>query len=137
RYAGLGEALAAAENGVISPEAKAAFEQAVKLDGENVRARYYLGVAAEQAGHPSEAAALWRAMIARAPAGVPWADFIRSEIARGEGGPGEGEVAAAGELNPGPRTVLSRRMAGRVARGRGRGGRRLGGGRRLRRCHVA
>jgi len=96
RYAGLGEALAAADGGMITPEAKTAFERAVKLDGENVRARYYLGLAAEQAGTPAEAASIWRAMIARAPADAPWADFIRGEIARLDGGPGEEEVAAAG-----------------------------------------
>ena len=32
-----------------------------------------------------------------APADAPWADFIRSEIARLEGGPGEEDVAAAAE----------------------------------------
>src|SRR5438128_2053812 len=59
RLAGLGEALAGAAEGRISGEAKASFQRAVALDAENVKARYYLGIAAEQDGRPAEAAATW------------------------------------------------------------------------------
>jgi cytochrome c-type biogenesis protein CcmH len=115
RFASLGEALAAAENGVINAEAQQAFERAVKLDGENVRARYYLGIAAEQAGRNADAVAIWRAMLARAPAGAPWADFIRSEVARLGAGPGEEEMAAAADLNPEQRSVMIRGMVDRLS----------------------
>jgi len=57
RLAGLGEALMAAADGNISAEARKLFERAVTLDRQNIKARYFLGVAAEQGGHPNDAAA--------------------------------------------------------------------------------
>src|SRR5437868_4316549 len=50
RQAGLGEALLAASDGEITPEARKAFTRAGELDGGNIKARYFLGVAAEQDG---------------------------------------------------------------------------------------
>jgi cytochrome c-type biogenesis protein CcmH len=87
RLAGLGEALIGAADGHVNAEAKALFERAVALDGQNIKARYFLGLAAEQDGRPNDAATLWRAMLAEAPADAPYADFIRSELARVAGGP--------------------------------------------------
>ena len=67
READLGEALTGAQNGVVTAEAKEAFDRAVGLDPRDVRARYFLGLAAEQDGRPKEAAAVWRALLAEAP----------------------------------------------------------------------
>ena len=69
READLGEALTGAPNGIVTAEAKQAFDRAVGLDARDVRARYFLGLAAEQDGRPKEAAAVWRALLAEAPAG--------------------------------------------------------------------
>ncbi len=88
RLAGLGEALIAAADGNVNPEAKALFEKAVALDRQNIKARYFIGLAAEQEGRPTEAANLWRAMLAEAPPDAPYADFIRSEVARIAGAAG-------------------------------------------------
>src|SRR5262249_9095988 len=63
REAALGEALVLAANGMVTAEAKAAFERAVGLDAGNVQARYFLGLAAEQDGDRARAAATWRALI--------------------------------------------------------------------------
>src|SRR5207249_10900206 len=73
RQAGLGEALVAASDGKVTPEAKRAFERAADLDAGNVKARYFVGVAAEQDGRPAAAAEIWRAMLAAAPPNAPWA----------------------------------------------------------------
>jgi cytochrome c-type biogenesis protein CcmH len=116
RLEGLGEALVAAANNVLTAEAKSAFERAVALDSENIKARYFLGVAAEQDGHPADAAAIWRAMLAGAPADAPWTDFIRSELARVEGGPNEKDVAdAAANGGPEQRNAMIRSMVERLA----------------------
>jgi cytochrome c-type biogenesis protein CcmH len=115
RLAGLGEALVAAGNGVITAEAKSTFERAAALDGENIKARYVLGVAAEQDGRPTDAAAIWRAMLAGAPADAPWAEYIRHELARVEGGPNEEDVAAAADLSTEQRTAMIRSMVDRLA----------------------
>ena len=116
RQAGLGEALAGAANGAVTAEAKAAFERAVAVDAKNIRARYYLGVAAEQDGRPADAATIFRAMLAGAPADAPWADFIRSELARLGGGPNGNELAAAGDLAPDQLVMIRRMVAGLAER---------------------
>ena len=54
RRADLGEALAAAAGGVVTAEAKAEFERAVALNADEVKASYFLGLAAEQDGRGSE-----------------------------------------------------------------------------------
>ena len=82
----LGEALVAAANGIVTADAKTAFERAVMLDPRDVKARYFLGLAAEQDGERSDAAAIWRAMLAEAPADAPWTAFVRQALARVEGG---------------------------------------------------
>jgi cytochrome c-type biogenesis protein CcmH len=115
RQADLGEALAMAANGTITDEAKMAFARAAELDRENVKARYYLGVAAEQAGNPADAAKIWRAMVAGAPPDAPWAEFIRHEIERVAPGPKQEDVAAAADLSPEQRMAMIRGMVERLA----------------------
>ena len=86
READLGEALTGAQNGIVTAEAKAAFERALGLDARDVRSRYFLGLAAEQDGRPKEAAAVWRALLAEASADAAWAGFVRESLARVEPG---------------------------------------------------
>ena len=62
READLGEALAGAANGVVTAEAKAAFDRSVARDPHEPKARYYLGLAAQQDGRNDEAAAIWRSL---------------------------------------------------------------------------
>ncbi|MBN8985358.1 MAG: c-type cytochrome biogenesis protein CcmI, partial [Rhizobiales bacterium] len=82
RRAGLGEALAGAANGVVTTEAKAEFERAVALDADEPKARYFLGVAAEQDGRPKEAAALWQDMLSKAQPDAPWRPVIEAALKR-------------------------------------------------------
>jgi cytochrome c-type biogenesis protein CcmH len=109
READLGEALAAAANGVVTGEAKQTFEKAVALDPNEAKANYFLGLADEQDGNRDAAAKRWRAMIENAPAGAPWVDFIRTALGRvtGEPVPGASGVSARqpsaqGSNEPGP-----------------------------------
>ncbi|MGB6350730.1 MAG: c-type cytochrome biogenesis protein CcmI, partial [Pseudolabrys sp.] len=71
RQSDLGEALAAAGNGIVTAEAKAAFERALVLDPNELKARFYIGLAAEQDGDRTKAAATWRGMLENAPADAP------------------------------------------------------------------
>jgi cytochrome c-type biogenesis protein CcmH len=100
RQSGLGEALVAASEGKVTPEAKKAFERAAELDAGNVKARYFLGLAAEQDGRPAAAA-----------------DFIRQEVTRVTGGPGpsQQDVAAASQLGPEQQMAMIRTMVTRLA----------------------
>ena len=124
RQAALGEALVFAANGVVTAEAKAAFEKALALDAGDVQARYFLGLAAEQDGDRPRAAAAWRALIEAAPPDAPWIDLVRGALARVEGGaasgaasagPSEEQVAASSDLNPAQRQVMIQGMVERLS----------------------
>ncbi len=121
READLGEAETAAADGVVTVEAKAAFERAVSRDPHEPKARYYLGLAAEQDGKSEDAAAMWRALLAEAPAGAQWVDFVRQALARTTGaqvataGPSANDVAAASNLSDDQRRDMVRGMVARLA----------------------
>jgi cytochrome c-type biogenesis protein CcmH len=84
READLGEALVAAANGIVTEEAKQAFERAFRLDGANVSARFYIGLAAEQDDRKDEAARVWRKLVADSPPGAPWLPLVQTALARVE-----------------------------------------------------
>jgi cytochrome c-type biogenesis protein CcmH len=122
READLGEAITGAQNGIVIAEAKAAFDRALALDPRDVRARYFLGLAAEQDGRPKEAAAIWRALLAEASADAAWAGFVRESLARvdpaaaaSQPGPSADDVAAASEMSPEQRTAMVQGMVSRLA----------------------
>jgi cytochrome c-type biogenesis protein CcmH len=146
RYAGLGEALTAAANGVVTAEAVAAFKQAVALDADDVKARFFLGLAAEQDGRVNEAVATWRALLDSAPPDAPWTEFIRTELKRvaGEGAPGanpdsgpsEEQVAAAKNLPPEQQVAMIKGMVERLAERLGKDGSDIEGWLRLVRSYM-
>jgi cytochrome c-type biogenesis protein CcmH len=119
RRADLGEALAAAANGVVTSEAKAEFERAVALNADEVKASYFLGVAAEQDGRADEAASIWRAMLAKAPADAPWRPLIQAALTRvgGSRAPAlsDDTMAAAKDMNEADRGAMIHGMIDRLA----------------------
>lgn len=72
READYGEALVAAARGGIDPEARAAFERAVKLDPAHAKGRFFLGLAAVQEGRRDDALRIWREVAALGGADNPW-----------------------------------------------------------------
>jgi len=119
RRADLGEALAAAANGVVTSEAKAEFERAVALNADEVKASYFLGVAAEQDGRANDAAAVWRAMLAKAPADAPWRPLLQAALARVGGSRppvlSDDTIAAAKDMNEADRGAMIHTMVDRLA----------------------
>jgi cytochrome c-type biogenesis protein CcmH len=119
RRADLGAALTAAAGGVITAEARGEFERAITLNAEDVKANYFLGLAAEQDGRAPEAASIWRAMLAKAPSDAPWRPLVQAALARvGDSsapGPSAGAVAAAKDMNEGDRSTMIRGMVERLA----------------------
>lgn len=121
READLGEALVAAANGVVTAEAKESFDRALALDAKLFKARFFVGLAAEQDGRNADAAAIWRDLLANAPADAAWTDFVRQELARVEGaavrapGPSAEDIAAADKLDPAQRDAMIRGMVERLA----------------------
>ena len=61
------EALAYANDGTITPQAKAELERALALDPKNIGARFYLGLAAAQDGDKAKARQLWTALLPDLP----------------------------------------------------------------------
>jgi cytochrome c-type biogenesis protein CcmH len=119
RRADLGEALAGTAGGVVTAEAKAEFERAIALSADDAKANYFLELAAEQDGRGSNAASIWRAMLAKAPPDAPWRPLVQDALARvgGSGAPAlsDDAVAAAKEMNGADRDVMIRRMVERLA----------------------
>ena len=133
RQTDLGEALTAANNGIVTDEAKAAFERALVLDAEDVRARFFTGIAAEQDGQRDRAAAIWRGMLEKAPPGAPWIQTIQQSMARigvtppaaapavatppvaAAPGPSADDVKASAEMSEADRDQMIRGMVARLA----------------------
>jgi len=96
RDSDLGEALAAAANGVVTDEAKKLFVRAVALDAKDSKARYFLGLADEQDGNREAAAEKWRSLLKDAPPNAPWVGFVRQALARVTGQPVPAPAAESG-----------------------------------------
>lgn len=87
RLSGLGEMETEAAGGQITSDARQKFEQAVKLDPKSPRARFYLGLASEQAGDKTGAITTWKAIVADSPPDAPWVPAIQERIAAAGGEP--------------------------------------------------
>jgi cytochrome c-type biogenesis protein CcmH len=94
--------MVAAANGVVTAEAKAAFERASALDKIDVKTRFYLGMAADQDGNRAQADAIWRDLLAGAPPGAPWVEIVRHALDRGAPGAAANAAPNASPLAPGP-----------------------------------
>jgi cytochrome c-type biogenesis protein CcmH len=108
RQAGLGEAILANAQGVVTAEARQAFQKATAADPALPQPRYYLGLAALQDGKPDEARAIWTKLAEEAPAGAPWAAALGQRIAALSG-------AAAGPDNAAGKSIAGLPPAERAA----------------------
>ena len=128
RQADLGEALTAAANGVVTAEAKSAFERALALDAKDVKARFYTGVAAAQDGDTAKAASIWATLLKDAPPGAPWEPMVRRALAQigaappaatarkaAPAGPSAADIAAANGMSQKDRGAFIRSMVARLA----------------------
>ena len=118
RRADLGEAMAAASGGVVTAEAKAEFDRAIALDPNEVKARYFTGLAAEQDGRKDDAVNIWRTMLASAPADAPWRPLVQGALVRvGVVAPklSDDTIAAAKDMTEGDRNAMIRGMVDRLA----------------------
>lgn len=126
RQTGLGEALTAQAGGVVTAEAKAAFEAALAADPNDPKALYFTGLAAEQDGQPQQAATIWSKLAAESPADAPWMGLIRQALARvgapmpasaapATPGPDQAQMAAAADLTPEQRQQMVRGMVDRLS----------------------
>ena len=121
RRADLGEVMAAAAGGVVTAEAKGEFERAQALDANEAKASYFLGLAAEQDGRKTDAADIWRAMLAKGPVDAPWRPLVTAALTRVAGEPPAAPalspetMAAAKDMNTGDREAMIKGMVERLA----------------------
>ena len=119
-----GEALVAAANGVVTADARVAFQQALAKDPRSAKARYYLALAAEQDGDKQCAGETYKALLAESP-NAPWAPTVRMRLAAlGEmapaatakiAAPPKEEAAAIASLSPEQRQAAIHGMVDRLA----------------------
>lgn len=136
---GLGESLVMVAQGVVTPEAVAAFEKALAERPDHPGARFYLALAQAQAGRTREAFERWLVLAAETPAEAPWralllerlgvaADELGVELAEvlpeapspiapaePVPGPTRAEMEAAAEMSAEEREAMIRGMVARLA----------------------
>lgn len=75
----LGEALVRLAEGTVTRDAIAAFDEALKHDARDPRARFYKGLALVQAGKDREALGIWTALLRDGPPHADWFAEIRAQ----------------------------------------------------------
>jgi cytochrome c-type biogenesis protein CcmH len=125
RQSDLGEAIFTSEGGIVTAEARMAFEAAQATDPTAPAPRFYLAIAAEQDGKPDQAATMLQALLADAPADAPWRDAVEMALARvqpgaakpggAQPGPTEEQVAAAQDMAPADRSAMINSMVTQLA----------------------
>lgn len=135
RDVGLGEALVAAAEGTIGPEAQAAFREALTVAPGAVLPRMYLAAALGQEGKTQEAVAAWKSLVASGTDADPWIGVAREELAKAEAmasgkpiapplgspaptspqpGPSAADVQAAGQMSAEDRAKMVGDMVARL-----------------------
>ncbi len=76
----LGEALTLAAEGVVTPDARAAFERELERNPSDPRARFYVGLAHEQAGEFDKALAAYLELGRDSTSDAPWLPQLRDRI---------------------------------------------------------
>ena len=117
-----GHALTRANDGVVTKEARAAFEQGNKLDPKAVGPRFFLALALTQEGKKDEAITAWHQLLQGAPEDAGWVQMGRRALASLEGapataapGPSDADVQAAQNLTPEQRLAMINGMVGQLA----------------------
>ena len=95
RRAAYGEALVAAAGGVVTDEARQAFDRALAEQPAQPQARYYAALAAEQDGKKADAIRDYQTLLADSPPDAPWGAMVNARLAALKGEPAPATDAAA------------------------------------------
>ncbi|MEQ9040194.1 MAG: c-type cytochrome biogenesis protein CcmI [Silicimonas sp.] len=129
------EALIAAEDGIVTPQARNAIRRAREMDPSNPAAYYYEAIALDQAGNSEEAHDLLLSRLEQAAGPAPWMEVFVAQanrigeaigrepvtlsdfapMAGGTPGPTRDDVAAASEMSEADRAAFIRSMVDRLA----------------------
>jgi cytochrome c-type biogenesis protein CcmH len=75
------EALTLSAMGAVTPEAEAAFQEALSGDPKDIKARFYMGEAYAQRHDTAHALAQWQSLLADTPPEAPWRATLVDRIA--------------------------------------------------------
>ncbi|HUI21261.1 MAG TPA: c-type cytochrome biogenesis protein CcmI [Methylocella sp.] len=114
RQALYGEALVMAANGVVTAEANETFQAAAAADPRAAKPRFFLGLAAEQAGDNARAREIWGKLAAEAPEDAPWAQMLRKRLAALDGAPEASQDRMAAKIEAMPDTARMNAIRGMV-----------------------
>src|SRR3984957_2996570 len=95
RRAAYGEALVAAAGGVVTDDARQAFDRALAEKPGQPQARYYVALAAEQDGKKADAIRDYESLAADSPPDAPWLSMVNARLAALKGEPAPATDAAA------------------------------------------
>ena len=87
RRSAYGEALVAAAGGVVTDEARQAFDRALAEQPGQPQARYYVALAAEQDGKKADAIRDYEQLAADSPPDAPWLNLVKARLAALKGEP--------------------------------------------------
>lgn len=130
---GQGQAIVLANDGLVTPQARAVLEDAFKRDGTLIEPRILIAIAKEQDGQFKEAADDWRALLANAKDDQPWRAMVEKRMQAAEAhlagapltteptapevtgqesakGPTSADIAAAEAMGPAERQAMIERM---------------------------
>lgn len=80
-WIGLGNALQSHADGMVTPAVLYAFQRAAALAPNHPAPAYFLGLAYVQMGDLDGADAIWRGLLAKAPADAPWRARVADRLA--------------------------------------------------------
>jgi cytochrome c-type biogenesis protein CcmH len=95
RRAAYGEALVAAAGGVVTDDARQAFDRALTDQPGQPQARYYLALAAEQDGKKADAIKDYQSLLADSAPDARWRSMVNAHLAALTGAPAPATDAAA------------------------------------------
>jgi cytochrome c-type biogenesis protein CcmH len=147
RLLGFAEASVLSTDGLVTEEARLAYEKVLGLEPGRADARFWLALAKEQDGKLADAVADYKALLADAPAEAPWRaaigeriDEVSRRLAGAQSpssrGPTADDVAAAEKLLPAERAQMIAAMVDGLAQRLKRNGKDLSGWLRLVNAYV-
>jgi cytochrome c-type biogenesis protein CcmH len=119
QLAGYGESLVSAGGGVVSADARAAFERALAVAPASAKARFYLALAAEQDGDLARARAGYNAIIASAAPDAVYLPVVRARLAALDGASDAAATPSAPNSVPPEIVAMVEGLDGRLMQGGG------------------
>ncbi|MEO1113637.1 MAG: c-type cytochrome biogenesis protein CcmI [Pseudomonadota bacterium] len=119
----MGEALTMANQGLVTADAKRAFEEAVSLEPSAIKPRFFLAIALGQDGNREAAVEAWNQLLEGADETAPWVTAARQQLARLDpssaaaplSGPTADDVAASQEMSSEDRQAMITGMVAGLA----------------------